>query len=94
MNSIEIKINKKLNSGILVDSIDVFREDGWAYTIREEESREILLNLAKNRLGVPTMYRLKDIVAINAIAPESRWAISDTADSVIERLKESEGEDE
>lgn len=94
MNSIEIKINRNSEENKIINSIDVFRDDKWAYTITESEFRDILFELSKNRLGVPTMSRLKDIVAINVIAPESRWAISNTADSVIERLKESEGEDE
>lgn len=71
----KIKIHKKADNTKQIYSIDVFRNDKWAYTITEEEFREILFNLAKNRLGVPTIQTLKDVVSINAIPSVFRLAL-------------------
>ena len=77
MNSVEVKINRKTeDDSKLINSIDVFRDDKWAYTITEEEFREILFNLAKNRLGVPTVQTLKDVVSINVLPPAFRWVVN------------------
>lgn len=83
MNSVEVKINRKTeDDSKLINSIDVFRDDKWAYTITEEEFREILFNLAKNRLGVPTVQTLKDVVSINVLPPAFRWVIDVKNDRV------------
>ena len=75
MNSIEVKINRKSEENKIVDSIDVFRDDKWAYTITESEFRNILFELSKNRLGVPTVQTLKDTVSLNALPSAFRWVV-------------------
>lgn len=57
-----VMIHKKADNDKEVFSIDVFRNDKWAYTITEEEFKEILFELSKNRLGVPTSATLTDVV--------------------------------
>lgn len=76
MNSIEVKINRKSEENKIVNSIDVFRDDKWAYTITESEFRDILFELSKNRLGVPTVQTLKDTVSLNALPPAFRWVVN------------------
>lgn len=61
-----VKIHKKADNDKEVFSIDVFRNDKWAYTITEEEFKEILFELSKNRLGVPTTATLTDTVLATA----------------------------
>lgn len=75
MNSVEIKINRNSEENKIINSIDVFRDDKWAYTITESEFRDILFELSKNRLGVSTVQTLKDTVSLNALPPEFRWVI-------------------
>lgn len=76
MNSIEVKINRKSEENKIVNSIDVFRDDKWAYTITESEFRDILFELSKNRLGVPTVQTLKDIVSLNVLPSAFRWVVN------------------
>ena len=76
MNSIEVKINRNSEENKIIDSIDVFRDDKWAYTITESEFRDILFELSKNRLGVPTVQTLKDTVSLNALPPAFRWVVN------------------
>ena len=75
MNSVEVKINRKSEENKIIDSIDVFRDDKWAYTITESEFRDILFELSKNRLGVPTVQTLKDTVSLNALPSAFRWVV-------------------
>lgn len=80
MNSIEIKINRNSEENKIINSIDVFRDDKWAYTITESEFRDILFELSKNRLGVPTVQTLKDIVSLNVLPSEFRWVVDTNRD--------------
>lgn len=68
-----VKIHKKADNDKEVFSIDVFRNDKWAYTITEEEFKEILVKLAEDEHGVPTIAKLKEIVSINAVPKEFKW---------------------
>jgi hypothetical protein len=71
----KIKIHKKADNSKQIHSIDVFRNDKWAYTITANEFTQILYELSKNRLGVSTVQTLKDIISINVIPPVFRLVI-------------------
>ena len=75
-NEFDRNKNKNSKENKIINSIDVFRDDKWAYTITESEFRDILFELSKNRLGVPTVQTLKDTVSLNALPPAFRWVVN------------------
>ena len=61
----KIKIHKKADDSKQIYSIDVFRNEKWAYTITENEFMQILYELSKNRLDIPTESTLIDTIKAN-----------------------------
>lgn len=61
----KIKIHKKADDSKQIYSIDVFRNEKWAYTITANEFMQILYELSKNRLDIPTESTLIDTIKAN-----------------------------
>lgn len=61
----KIKIHKKADDSKQIYSIDVFRNEKWAYTITANEFTQILYGLSKNRLDIPTESTLIDTIKAN-----------------------------